>query len=256
MKKHRKYSYKDVDMLIAARTLCDNFENHKPDIVAVRPLWADPFIANFRNRINQAMTNYLGQDSSADLRTASQDVREKQATAMRDLSLFKIQLEVDFADEPERLAWIMTHLGFTGHWEDTRKKDQEGLIELLSMFYNNMDTALQTEIVNKGMDSGLIIDIMSYYMPLRDANVLQEALKNSTRELTDEAMDEFNGIFSLCMAIAKIGASVFRSNEVVKREFHFSRLVRSLNRPHRRTSESETPEETPGPGSGEGPTGE
>ena len=253
MKKQRKYGYKDVDMLIAARTLCDNFENHKPDIVAVRPLWADPFIANFRNRINQAMTNYLGQDSKSELRLATQDVIEQQAIAMRDLSLLKVQLEVDFADERERLAWIMTHLGFTEHWEDVRRKDQEGLIELLSMFYNNMDTALQTEIVNKGMDSGLIIDVMSYYMPLRDANVLQEALKNSTRELTDEGLDEFNGIFSQSMAIAKIAARVFGSNDLVKREFHFSRLVKSLNRPHRGTPETETPEETSESGGGEGP---
>ena len=70
MRKERRYSYKDVDMLIACRTLCDNFEDHKTEITDVRANWADPFIGDFRTRINDAINTYLGSDPKKDLRLA------------------------------------------------------------------------------------------------------------------------------------------------------------------------------------------
>ena len=218
-------------MLIAARTLCDNFENHKTEITAVRAIWADPFIGDFRTRINAAINTYLGSDPKKDLRLATQALKDIQSDAQRDLSLFKIQLEVDYADDDARLSWLLATLGFSAHYSDVQKKDQEALIELLAKFKTNMTAALKTELTGKGIDGALIDDIKGYANPLRDADVTQEALKGTTKELTEEALTEFNSIYSQAMAISRISANLFKDKGVVRGKFVFGRLIFSLNKP-------------------------
>ena len=259
MKKERKYSMKDVDMLMAARTLCKNFEDHKADIVAMRSVWADPYISGLKTRINDAISNYLGQDPKKDLRIATQNLKTIQEDAKRDLSLFKIQVEVDYNADKSRLSWLLTTLGFTEHYTGVQKGDQEALIELLYNFKLNMTAALKTELTGKGIDGTLIDNIKGYANPLRDANTTQENLKGTTQELTEEALTEFNAIYAEAMAICRITSRLFKAKPTVRSKFIFSRLQRRMNRTRgiekvdiRRGIEGESPEnggiESPTPG--------
>lgn len=225
----RTYSFKDVDMLISAKTLCDNFRDHKADIVALRANWADPFIDNFETRIDDAISNFLGLDPKKDLKLATQQVLQIQEQALKDLALFKVQIEADYATDTTRLGWLLDTLGFTAHLTAAQNKDQEALIELLQKFKLNMDATLKTEITGKGTSGQLIDDIVNNADPLKDANVTQEALKGSSKELTDEALTEFNEIYAQAIAIGKITAKLFKSDKVKREKFTFTKLVGDLN---------------------------
>ncbi len=225
----RTYSFKDVDMLISAKTLCNNFRDHKTDIVALRSTWADPFIDNFETRIDDAISNYLGLDPKKDLKLATQEVLTIQANAMRDIALFKVNLQADYATDTIRLNWLLDTFGFTAHLTDAQNQDQEALVELLQKFKLNMTADLKTEITGKGTSGTLIDDIVSYADPLKDANVAQEALKGSSKELTDEALNEFNEIYAQAIAIGKITSKLYKSDKVKREKFTFTKLVGDLN---------------------------
>jgi len=226
----RKYAHKDVDMLISAKTLSANFTDHKTEIVAVRAIWADPFIASFQTRIDNAISNFLGLDPKKDLKLATDQVLFIQQKAMEDIAFFKTNIEADFDNDKTRLNWFLDTFGFTAHLEDIQNKDQEALIELLQKFKKNMTTAIKTEITDKGTSPQLIDDIINNADPLKDANVIQETLKGTSKDLTDEALTEFNEIYAVAIAIGKITAKLFKKDKVKKDKFTFSKLVAELNK--------------------------
>ena len=227
----RNYSFKDVDMLIAAKTLSENFTAHKAAITAVRPTWVDPFIGNFQKKIDTAISTHLGLNPKKNLKLSTQAVSSLQAQAKKDLSLFKVQVEADYSANKTRRNWILDTLGFTEHFKAVQKNDQEALIELLYTFKQNMDKALKTELMGKGISAALIDGISAHADKLKSANVTQETFKGSTKEITAAAIKEFNAIYEQAISISKIAAKVLKDNKTIAPKFSFSKLVSAANRP-------------------------
>ncbi|MFH1005694.1 MAG: hypothetical protein V1781_09440 [Bacteroidota bacterium] len=225
----RKYNFKDVEMLISAKTLCDNFKAYKSPIIALRANWADPFITNFQTRIDTAISVYLGLDPKKDLKLATQQILQIQAQTLSNLSLFKTNIVADYATDKIRLKWLLDTLGFTDNYKDSLKKDQEALVELLQKFKLNMTTAIKTEISAKGTSTTLITDIINSADIIKNADVYQEGLKGASKELTNQAITEFNAIYAQATAICKIAAKLFKSDLVKKDKFTFAKLTSDLN---------------------------
>lgn len=225
----RTYSYKDVDMLTASQTMVKHFKQHQADIEAMRATWADPFITDLEAKINNAISTYLGLDPKKDQRLATLTLLELQAKALKDLALFKVNIEADYATDTNRLNWLLTNLGFNAHHTAAQKGDQEALVQLLQQYKLNMTADLKTEITAKGTNEALIDGIIAQADPIQTANTEQETLKASSKELTDEAVKEFNEIYAQMMAIAKITAKLYKADKVKQQKFVFSKLVSALS---------------------------
>jgi hypothetical protein len=224
----RSYSYKDVTMLVACQTIAENFKAHKEEIIAVRSVWADPFISMFETRTNKAITSYLGVDPKQELKSATLTVTQVQGSALKDLSFLKIQIEADFAADKVRLASLLDSLGFYSFWVPARHKSQQALIQLLYHYRNSLTKAVKTELIAKGINEPLLNRISSYADTLRKANVTQETMKGSSREITEAGTVEFNAIYDQAMAICKICAKIFADNVQVKNKFVFSKVAKNM----------------------------
>lgn len=227
----RKYSGKDVDMLSACATIMEHATVQKTFLVSKRANWADPFFPNLQTRIDDAFTNFLGIDNAKAMREATQVVVNLQETALVLLAEFKIQIVEDFKNDPVRRDEILTQLGFTAHLKDAQTRDQEALIELLLKFKFNMTNDLETEITAKGLALQTITDIIAQADILNEANITQETLKGERKEISQEAVTEFNGIYDEVISIARISAKFFKNDPATKDQFSYSKVLRNLNRP-------------------------
>jgi len=224
----RAYSYKDVTMLVACQTIAENFKAHKEEIIAIRSIWADPFISTFETRINKAITSYLGLDPRQELKTATLAVTQVQEAALKDLSFLKVQIEADFVADKVRLTSLLDGLGYYSYWVMARQKDQQALIQLLYQYRSSLTKAAKTELVAKGINEPLLNRISAYADTLRKANVTQETLKGSSREITEAGTLEFNAIYDQVMVICKICAKIFYDNPQVKDKFIFSKIAKNM----------------------------
>jgi hypothetical protein len=228
MNTQRLYSYKDVTMLVACQTIVENFKAHRDEIIAVRSVWTDPFISTFETRINKAISNYLGLDPKQELKAASLAVTQVQEAALKDLSFLKVQIEADFTGDKVRQASLLDGLGYYSFWVPARGKNQQALIQLLYQYRNGLTKAVKTELVAKGINEALLNRISSYADTLRKANVTQETLKGSSREITEAGTVEFNAIYEQAMTVCKICAKIFADNLQVKDKFVFSKIAKSI----------------------------
>ena len=203
-KLNRTYKNKDVDMLAACETIITHATEHKEFLQTKRSTWADPFFSDIQTRIQEAFIEYLGIDNAGELRKATQQVIEIQAETIKDLAEFKVQIREDFKKDKVRLNELFTSLGFTKYHKIAQRGDQEGLIQLLFQFKDNMTDEIKAEIVEKGTAETIINTITARADVLRGLNITQESLKGSRKEITQAAVTEFNEIYEQVISIAKM----------------------------------------------------
>ena len=222
----RIYKVKDVEMLLASKTIAGTLSENLGDLSIARSNWNETYVSELSTKIDNAIDNYLGLDKKKELRDATSTLSGLQVPALRDLSFIKTQIEVDFDNEAEA---IIKNLGFGSHLRAAQQSNQEALIQLLYAFKKGMTDDLKSRIVQKGTNPALIERIISYADRLIEANVTQESLKETTKEITEEAVTIFNEIYNEIIGICKIASNFYQYDTLKKEQFTFSKVVSNMN---------------------------
>ncbi len=226
----RIYDEKDVEMLIGSKVVCVNAKEHHSEISILRADWTNiSFFTNLETRVDNAITTYLGVDPAKLMRETTQSVVAIQASTEKNLAMLKLQLELDYEKEPTKLANYLKIFGFTQHWKDVLKRDQEATVEMIEKIKKNYTPAVQAEFASKGMNTALMTYMLTQAQPLMGANVSQETQKAQRVAITNAAVTEFNAIFTEIMKICKIAAKFYGNKPEIKRKFVFSKIVSNMN---------------------------
>ncbi len=226
MTNQRIYNYKDVDMLLASKTIYQSMRDHIAELSPVRTTWTAEYADERINHVDNTIELYLGLDKRRELRQATMQVTSIQAPARRDVSFLKTQLEVDFPDQAPEL---LNTMGFNKNLRKVQNGDQEALIELLYAIKGAMTEELKNTITAKGTSAELIDRITGYADQLKQANLNQETLKESGKELSQEATQAFNDIYTEVIGICKIASAFYQFEPLKKEQFTFSRVVQNMN---------------------------
>ncbi len=84
-------------------------------------------------------------------------------------------------------------------------------------------------LLEKGTNPVLIDRIIGYADQLKDANVTQETLKETTKEVSDEAVGIFNEIYDEIIGICKIAVSYYQYDTLKKEQLTFSKVIANMN---------------------------
>ena len=229
MTKNRNYSCKDVDMLVTSKTIIESFKLNLTELSSVRSNWTEEYSNNITAKIDDAIENYLGLDKKKELRNATAHLSSIQIPAIRDLSFFKKQLQVDFADSKKKLKEMLKNLGYEKNFRNVQQSDQEALIELLYTFKKGMKDSLKSEIVAKGTNPELIDRIINFADQIKQANVSQETQKEISKAVSEEAKNAFNEIYDEIIGICKIASSFYQYDNLKKELFTFRKVLSNMN---------------------------
>jgi len=228
MAKNRTYSCKDVDMLMASKTIAESFKTNISELSTTRTDWTEQYATGLITRIDNSIETHLGIDAKKDLRNATTTLASIQVPAKRDVSYFKTQIDEDFKKETTKRDEILKNLGFAKHLRGVQKGNQESLIQLLYQFKTNMSETLRQEIIAKGLNATLIDNIIGYADTFKQANVTQETFKGSTKEITQEVTDVFNAIYDEIIGICKKASNYYQYEPLKKEQFTFAKALSNL----------------------------
>ena len=226
MLKNRNYNFKDVDMLLASKTIVETLKLNLSDLSMARSTWTEEYATYLSAKIDDAIENYLGLDKKKELRDTTSLLASIQAPARRNLSFIKTQIEVDFGKDAKE---IIKSLGFNKTLRSVHQGDQEALIELLYSFKKGLTESLKTQMIDKGTNPTLLDSIIAYADQLKQTNVNQESLKETTKALSEQALKIFNEIYNEVIGICKIASSFFQFDPVKKEQFTFKKVIRNMN---------------------------
>ncbi len=222
----RKYKCRDVEMLLASQTITISLNDNLEELSLIRSDWTPEYVTTLQARISNAIENFLGLDKKKAQRTATTYLQSLMEPALRNIFFLKTQIEVDFGNESKE---ILTNLGYYLDNEKLRNQNQEATIQMLYAFKNGMTDELKTRITEKGTNPSLIDKIISYADQIKEADVNQEHLKETSRELSQEAVNEFNSIYEIIIGICKIAASYYYNDPLKKDQFTFSNIVSNMS---------------------------
>ncbi|OFX56853.1 MAG: hypothetical protein A2066_19155 [Bacteroidetes bacterium GWB2_41_8] len=218
----RIYTFKDVVMLMAAKTILQNMLANLSELSTVRTTWTEAYVTELILKADTAIENFLGLDKQQSLREATDLLNNIMTPALRDLGFVKTQIEVDFSKEAgEMLKTLGLNINI-------HSINQEGLIQLLYSFKKGMTPNLMTAMTQKGTNPVLIDGIIAYANQLQQANLSQESLKSMTQEVSKEAVDTFNGIYSEVIGIGKIASKFYQNDRLKKDQFTFTKVVKKM----------------------------
>jgi hypothetical protein len=229
MEVKRMYKGKDVDMLMATETIMNSALAHQSFLVTKRVTWTVPFLTAVKDEIEIVLKKHLGIDNAKELRAATSAVKKIQEPALFHLAELKVQIEADFKEDPEVRDELLNTLGYKSYNADAKKYDQEALINLLYQFKTNATPTLIITASSKGANPEIFDKIISFADELKGANVKQEGKKGTKKEITQEAIIDFNGIYNKVIPIAKISANLFKNNPAAKEQFSYSKVKQNLN---------------------------
>ena len=231
----RNYTFKDVVMLMAAKTILQSMLENLGELSKVRTNWTEAYVTELILRVDTAIENFLGLDKQQSLREATDLLNSIMAPALRDLGFVKTQIEVDFVNEAGEM---LKSLGLN---KNIHGVNQEGLIQLLYSFKKGMTPNLMTAMTQKGTNPVLIDGIIAYANQLQQANLSQESLKSMTQEVSKEAVDTFNGIYSEVIGIGKIASKFYQNDRLKKDLFTFTKVVKKMGIAPKKEEEPVTP---------------
>ena len=96
-------------------------------------------------------------------------------------------------------------------------------------FRTTINDNLKNQIVEKGTNPELVDRIIGYANQLKQANVTQETLKETTKEVSNEAVAIFNEIYDEIIGICKIASNFYQYDSLKKEQFTFSKVVSNMN---------------------------
>jgi hypothetical protein len=221
-------------MLLAAKTLSKSFSDNIEAFSEIHDNWTPEYAADLARRIDEAIDSYMVFDKREDLKNATAYLTSIAVPALKDLTLFRILIRTNFKEES---AELLSKLGFNGHYLNARKKgSQEALIANLAGFRKGMTEKIKNKLISKGIKPGLIERIISYSQNLRDANMVQEVMKENVKLVTDETKIVFNGIYDEIMSICKVGRIYDELNPIVRQQFNFRNILRNMSASARSSS--------------------
>lgn len=224
----RKYSYKDVDMLLTSKIIAGNFKSNISALSAVRNDWTEEYATNLVLRVDQTLETHLGIDAKKDLRDATSVLQAIQVPAQRNLSFFKTQIDEDFKTEPATRDEILNTLGFSKYLREVQIGNQESLVQILYTFKKNMTDSIREQVTAKGLSDVLIDKISGYATAFMDANSSQESQKLLTKEITQEIVDVYNSIYDEIIGICKKVSSYYGYDPAKSEQFVFSKVIANL----------------------------
>jgi len=218
----RNYKVKDEAMLMACKTIAKSLSLNLTDLSLIRSNWTETYVTELESKIDGAIDDFLGLDKQKELRTATIRLESILKPALKNLGFLKTQIEVDLGKDAKE---ILKSLGYT---KSLNSLDQEAVIALLHAFKKGMTNGLKNQLTEKGTNPALIDSIVASANSLKEANVEQEVLKATSREISDEAIAVFNSIYNEVIGICKIASKVYSNDPARKAQFTFSQVIQRM----------------------------
>jgi hypothetical protein len=218
----RKFHVKSIVMLTATISACKNIEICQADFSAYPHMtleWVKQLSTDATQliKLTGIRANELQRAATANIHIIRDDII---GVAL----IIKNQIDRGYINEKERKSEILNLLGYRANWEKAVNSNQIALLELALTFSNHADD-LQDELVAHRVSAEQIKIMKVFADSMNDANITQEALKNTSPIATADMNASLNSVFDRLMDICSAGKIIYRKDPVKKALFSYRRLT-------------------------------
>jgi hypothetical protein len=215
--------------ILTCRKIAQSFSENIYELSSIRRNWSPEYAGNLKNRIDSIMNQYFTQESLVDHLDKHGQFYELMISALKDVSVFRAQLKVDFSHDKKFLSETFDNLGYVDYFSDAKNGDHFSLYKMMATFKRNMTPELQQIILARGINTNLLSRLISYKERLAELKNCFD-ISHGSDQLDAELKREINSIYGEVKDICRVANAYYEFDPVQRDKFTFYKVMINLKK--------------------------
>lgn len=215
--------------ILTCRKIAQSFSENIYELSSIRRNWSPDYAGNLKDRIDKIMNQYFSHDLLLEHLEKHSQFYDLMIAALKDITVFRAELKVDFSHDKEFLKKTFEDLGYVDYYSDAKNGDHFSLYKMMATFRRNMTPELQQIILARGIDKNLISRLLLYREQLAQLKNCFD-ISHGQDQLSAELKREINAIYSEVKDICRIANAYFEFDPVQRDRFNFYKVMINLKK--------------------------
>jgi len=215
--------------ILTCRKIAQSFSENIYELSSIRRNWMPEYAGDLKERIEKIMNQYFTHESLSDHLEKHSQFYELMIAALKDISVFRAELKVDFSHDKEFLKRIFDDLGYADYYSDAKNGDHFSLYKMMATFKRNMTPELQQVILARGINKSLLERLISYKEKLAELKNCFD-ISHGNDQLGAELKREINVIYSEIKDICRIANAYYEFDPLQRDKFNFYKVMINLKK--------------------------
>lgn len=215
--------------ILTCRKIAQSFSENIYELSSIRRNWSPDYAGNLKERIDKIMNQYFTHESLLEHLEKHSQFYDLMVAALKDITVFRAELKVDFSHDKEFLKKTFEDLGYVDYYSDAKNGDHFSLYKMMSTFRRNMTPELQQIILARGIDKNLISRLLLYREKLAELKNCFD-ISRGQDQLSADLKREINAIYSEVKDICRIANAYFEFDPVQRDRFNFYKVMINLKK--------------------------
>ncbi|HZL09901.1 MAG TPA: hypothetical protein VFC65_07880 [Prolixibacteraceae bacterium] len=210
--------------ILTCRKIAQSFSENIFELSSIRQNWSPDYAENLKERIERIMNQYFTHDSLTDHLEKHGQFYELMIAALKDISVFRAELKVDFNHDKAFLNETFENLGYVDYFSDAKNGDHFSLYKMMATFRRNMTPELQQVILARGIDKNLLSRLLLYKEKLTELKNCFD-IASGKDQLGAELKREINAIYTEVKDICRIANAYYEFDPIQRDRFNFYKVM-------------------------------
>ncbi len=215
--------------ILTCRKIAQSFSENIYELSSVRRNWSPDYAENLKDRIDRIMYQYFTHESLIDHLEKHNQFYELMVSALKDITVFRAQMKVDFSHDKPFLNETFDNLGYVEYYSDAKNGDHFSLYKMMATFKRNMTPELQHIILARGINRNLLDRLVAYKEKLAELKNCFD-IANGRDQLSAELKREINTIYTEVKDICRIACAYYEFDPAQRDKFNFYRVMINLKK--------------------------
>jgi len=215
--------------ILTCRKIAQSFSENIYELSSIRHNWSPEYANDLKHRIDSIMHQYFTDESLSDHLEKHGQFYELMISALKDITIFRAELKVDFSYDKQFLKDTFEKLGYVDYFSDAKNGDHFSLYKMMATFKRNMDSDLQQMVLSRGIDTVLLTRLLTYKEKLADLKNCFD-ISHGQDQLDAELKREINAIYSEIKNVCRIVNAYYEFDPVQRDRFCFYKVMIGLKK--------------------------
>lgn len=215
--------------ILTCRKIAQSFSENIYELSSIRRNWSPDYAGNLKDRVDKIMNQYFTHESLVDHLEKHSQFYDLMIAALKDITVFRAELKVDFSHDKEFLKKAFEDLGYADYFSDAKNGDHFSLYKMMATFKRNMTPELQQVILARGIDQILLTRLLSYKEKLAELKNCFD-ISHGSDQLSAELKREINAIYSEVKDICRIANAYYEFDPAQRDRFCFYKVMINLKK--------------------------
>lgn len=215
--------------ILTCRKIAQSFSENIYELSSIRHNWSPEYANDLKHRIDSIMHQYFTEESLSEHLEKHGQFYELMIAALKDITVFRAELKVDFSYDKQFLKDTFEKLGYVDYFSDAKNGDHFSLYKMMATFKRNMDSDLQQMVLSRGIDKVLLTRLLTYKERLAELKNCFD-ISHGQDQLGAELKHEINAIYSEIKNICRIVTAYYEFDPVQRDRFCFYKVMIGLKK--------------------------